>query len=226
VREKGFTPIIILLVLVGIGFLAYFGYFYKSSTQPSPEATSSSISMDTPSPLTPTASTTPDPTANWKTYTDPGDSYTYKYPSGLFPKENATYQGMIYFYPSLSAANNGGGAFGEALFYIQVTVADKAILPESNSSSAYSGKYKDTQGRIWATDGPIWGEGDSSNYQAEIKYGDKYYSVGSQFYGRKLGNYLNKELIVQSGNSYSATQLIEEQNNIMHQILSTFKFTQ
>lgn len=33
-KEKGFAPIIILLVLVGIGLLTYFGLFYKSSTQP------------------------------------------------------------------------------------------------------------------------------------------------------------------------------------------------
>lgn len=37
----------------------------------------------------PTVSTTPDPTANWKTYTDPKGNYSFKYPADEVVKENA-----------------------------------------------------------------------------------------------------------------------------------------
>lgn len=36
-REKGFIPILILLVIVGISLFVYFGVFYKSSPKPSPQ---------------------------------------------------------------------------------------------------------------------------------------------------------------------------------------------
>lgn len=75
-RQKGFAPIIILLVLVGIGLLAYFGFFYKPSTQPSPQSTSYVI------PTSP-ASATPDPTANWSVHTDTVLGIEYKLPPKL-----------------------------------------------------------------------------------------------------------------------------------------------
>lgn len=77
-RQKGFAPIFILLILLGVGLLAYFGYLYNPSTQPTPEPTSSS----TPTTIT---SATPDPTANWitKTYS----TYQIKYPTDLTANE-------------------------------------------------------------------------------------------------------------------------------------------
>jgi hypothetical protein len=74
VGQKGFAPILIFLILAGVVILVYFGIFYKSSAQPSPQPTSS----DTP---TPTAFATPDLTAGWvtKTYS----IYQVKYPTDL-----------------------------------------------------------------------------------------------------------------------------------------------
>lgn len=45
-RQKGFAPIIILLVLVGIGLLAYFGYFYKPPETVFPLSSPSTPSTD------------------------------------------------------------------------------------------------------------------------------------------------------------------------------------
>lgn len=82
-REKGFAPIIILLVLVGVALLAYFGYFYKPSVQPPPQP----APQETTSPIPSTTSLeTPDPTANWKTYTS--STYSVKYPADFNSQED------------------------------------------------------------------------------------------------------------------------------------------
>lgn len=36
-RQRGFTPLLMMLTLMGIGLIAYFGYFYRFSTQPTTE---------------------------------------------------------------------------------------------------------------------------------------------------------------------------------------------
>lgn len=68
-KRKGFAPIIIL-VLIGLGLLAYFGFFYKSPSNPLSQITNS---------IAP--STTPDATANWKTYSS--KDFSLKYPDTL-----------------------------------------------------------------------------------------------------------------------------------------------
>lgn len=70
-KNKGFAPIIAIVLLALVGLIGYLGYQnFQLRNAPSP----------TPSP-TPRASTTPDPTANWKMYENNTYKYSLKYPS-------------------------------------------------------------------------------------------------------------------------------------------------
>ncbi len=116
----------------------------------------------------------------WKTYTDPGNRYSYHYPGNLFYKLDPEHE-MVFYYPNEKSLNNEK-TFQEALFYIQVTIEDESscnTFTNNYLSANSTKKYKDTLGRIWSTVGPIWGEGDSSNHDAEISYKGKCYKVGS-----------------------------------------------
>lgn len=64
-RQKGFVPVIILVlvVLVVIGYFSYKNYWPKLQI------------LSTPTPIP-----TVDPTANWKTYTSAKYKYSFKYP--------------------------------------------------------------------------------------------------------------------------------------------------
>ncbi len=71
-KQKGFTPILILivfLVLGGVGFLL----FKNTKVNPSPTP------LGSPKPSAEAA--TPDPTADWKKYTNSTHNYALKYPS-------------------------------------------------------------------------------------------------------------------------------------------------
>ena len=78
-RQKGFTPIIILLVVLLLGVLGYFAFTkgYININLPKPSASNNPVTL-------PSSSPTPDPTANWKTYTNPEEGITFKYPSDLY----------------------------------------------------------------------------------------------------------------------------------------------
>ena len=69
------VPLVLLLLLSlgGTGYLAYQNMQLQKQI-----AGTKTISYASPSP---SASATPDPTANWKTYTDPKGFFTFKYPS-------------------------------------------------------------------------------------------------------------------------------------------------
>lgn len=80
--EKGFAPIITLLVLVVLGALGYFAYTkgYISINLPKPSA--SVIPSTTPNPFP-----TTDPTANWKTYTSMFQGFSFKIPNQFIVSE-------------------------------------------------------------------------------------------------------------------------------------------
>jgi hypothetical protein len=75
VKQKGFAPIIILLVIVILGAFVYFavikGYVSVNFSKPSTSVTPST----TPNPLS-----TTNPTANWKTYYHKNLDISFKYP--------------------------------------------------------------------------------------------------------------------------------------------------
>lgn len=82
-RQKGFAPIIILLVIVALGVLGYLAFAkgYLSVNLPKP------LAIVTPS-VVPSLSTTPDPTSNWKTYTSKVQNFSFKIPKELVVLES------------------------------------------------------------------------------------------------------------------------------------------
>lgn len=80
--------VVILIVIIGIGALGYFAY-KNGQVKISTETTSSSpTSQQNPS-LSPTrivvqkTTLTSDPTANWKTYNDSNNQFSFKYPANI-----------------------------------------------------------------------------------------------------------------------------------------------
>ena len=79
-RQKGFAPIlIIILVLIAIGGAYYFGT-KKGNIIPTPTQSPVTVASNAPAPITPTTKPTTDPTANWKTYENNVYHYSFKYP--------------------------------------------------------------------------------------------------------------------------------------------------
>jgi hypothetical protein len=73
VKQKGFSPIIVIIILALIGIVgAYYFGINKGNVLPTP--------TQTPTQITPTTKPTIDPTANWKTYTESSIGLTFKYP--------------------------------------------------------------------------------------------------------------------------------------------------
>lgn len=71
-KQRGFAPVLIVLAIAILVVAGYFGYkYFKSNFQ--------IIPVSTPTPLF-TPKTTPDSTANWKTYTNTVENFTFKYP--------------------------------------------------------------------------------------------------------------------------------------------------
>lgn len=82
-KQKGFAPILILLVLAGVGLLAYFGVFYKPPSQTMPQAISSASPSSMPSPSS----------NKWSKYVSKEVSnyfspFELKYPEGWTMEEN------------------------------------------------------------------------------------------------------------------------------------------
>lgn len=83
-KQKGFAPIIILL-LIGIGVLGYFGYQYFK-----PTIQLTGLPANTSPPASPTSlpETPPeDPTANWKIFSDTKNGIQFKYPQTWTAKQ-------------------------------------------------------------------------------------------------------------------------------------------
>lgn len=75
IKQKPNKPSVILLVLliISLGLAGFFGYkYFQSNQQP--------ITDEQPAP---TATATPDPTANWETYTNPILNFSFRTPSEL-----------------------------------------------------------------------------------------------------------------------------------------------
>lgn len=218
-KQRGFAPILMILVLLGAGVLAYFGFIYKptgnQSQTPSPTSTTTQ----------PASSTTSDPTANWKTFSGQFGTtkYTFKYPENLSPFVGEN--GGISFFEKLQDLRDCEKIFkGEspmivnspclkAFITISVTIysdqdfAKSGINPASGTSSrAIDPKtFKDNIGRTWQTDMVL---GEVFNFAGLLQANGQVYIVGIQSgFGQESD----------TGNSF---------RNLANNILSTFKFTQ
>lgn len=75
-KQKGFTPILIVLLVAVLGIVGYFIYTNYSNSQSKTEPV---VTQTNPIP-TPAESTTSTEMANWKTYTNTYLGYSLKYP--------------------------------------------------------------------------------------------------------------------------------------------------
>lgn len=87
-RQKGFAPILIILILLGAGVLAYFSFAYKGQANPPQQPTLTPLSSPqtvvktpTPEPTTPSAVLLP--TTGWKTVS--AETFSIKLPTDQDP---------------------------------------------------------------------------------------------------------------------------------------------
>lgn len=93
-RQKGFAPIIILLILV---FVALVGVAYLAGSKGLLTSKPTFVSY-----ISPTPSPNSSPTADWKTYTNEKLAFSFKYPNGVY---------KVYEYPlivSIGVEGTGG----------------------------------------------------------------------------------------------------------------------
>jgi hypothetical protein len=220
VRQKGFAPILIL-VLIALVVVGYFGYKnYWSKMQ----------SFVIPTPIA-----TADPTANWKKYMDPSGNFSFKYPLGMFAETQST-EGSVNIFQNESQVKT------KCLVSVtkECTVPLLYIVYKKIQSTDYKNdqdfidnithsapgytivadlKYSD--GTVWEVT-PALGAGWNSEYVAYIKSGNIYNLV------RMNLNAVDKNGI-RLGSFDTVTTDIKgdgPETDISYQILSTFKFTQ
>jgi hypothetical protein len=201
-KQKGFTPIIILilLVLVGIG-LYYFGTKNKQSL-PSNGKTVPVASVQPSS--NPVIETTSDPaTANWKTYTDENYKFSFKYPSDwkincpALPTTN-WYDRNICDIISPKAFAESGEVSNGSYFIVGVS------KPNPNYSSF------------------------NQFLEYSKQYGYVYENKQINNIDGKLATIKGKEtnyIFERNGNYINITWLYSDNSKMVDQILSTFQFT-
>ena len=87
---KSKSWLIILLIIFCFASLAAAGYFYYQSQQLKKLTTTTAIQPPiSPANEVPTDTSTPDPTADWKTYTNAAYSFSYNYPQSYPQSESA-----------------------------------------------------------------------------------------------------------------------------------------
>jgi len=108
--RKGFTPILILLVIALLGagvFLVLQNYEIRPKSFSKPVAAS------------PTPTPTPDPTASWKMYSDPNNGFSFKYPEDYFHYLLQSDTG-VYLAPSQGDGGSGPKFLGKDEVWLDV----------------------------------------------------------------------------------------------------------
>jgi len=216
-----FIMSILLIVTVGIAGLFYF-QIQKLSKELSKYQTQAS----------PTQTATTDPTANWKTYTDPKNTYFFKYPSSFFPL--ITENNSVLFFENQTAAKTYDNCIKNRLGTLQNPCSGIILsvgLSIKISSSLNSGspdlikELVDSQNRTWKTEGPVPGIEGAANYTAEYKFENNFYSVDMQIGEAEFAKYLGKTLIIENPKgTFDYSPESKEFKDFGDQILSTFKF--
>lgn len=75
--QKGFVPILIVILVATAALLGGYLVYQKSTNKPTNSPEPSPLSTKAPAKVE-------DPTANWKIYTDPDFNFTFKYPESIF----------------------------------------------------------------------------------------------------------------------------------------------
>lgn len=80
--RKGFATILVLGLILAV-FILFGVYFLNLKTLPNQNNNVRTLTPATQATSTPTASSTPDKTTNWKTYSDAANGVSFKYPESF-----------------------------------------------------------------------------------------------------------------------------------------------
>ncbi len=204
-KQKGFAPIIIILVVAILGTVGYF--VYKSHIGPK----GTILGPYSPDPI---AIVTTDPIANWGTFTDNEWKVTLKYPSEFkqsVKKDSSGYIGFI------------REATKDKSVQILIDIYENMYQNE-NTVNGVAKKYLDEQESIYsgsdARFSPI--EVAKIGNQEGLSYSlvNNYLRESTMFVENKS---TNKILIIAT--SFSEKDVDNQDLEMVNQILSTFKFT-
>jgi hypothetical protein len=189
--------------------------------------------------------------ADWLTYQD--ESFSFKYPAGLHAlrdpdnRNDNVYSHVIllaneeaareYLDCSKNAKNNleldleFSCDIGRVVYSIISTTT-----PESSGS--ISGRYEnlresniqiykftDELQRAWTIEEAILGLGDSTYTQADTFINDNYFWIEIRAHSRGLEVFYDQDMMLQDGDYYDATPMIDHLNSFIRQILPTIQFS-
>ncbi|MDO8577043.1 MAG: hypothetical protein Q7R82_01740 [Candidatus Daviesbacteria bacterium] len=136
-HERGFAPLILLvgmLVIIGVAGGAYFfGKSQVAKSQPSNPV----IASQTPQ-ITPTPASTPDETANWKTYSNNANGYSLRYPGDLLIETDKACNRLSGTDDNIMLFKNHGGqyqcsgGYEPLYFYVSTTTAYQDQVSKNN----------------------------------------------------------------------------------------------
>jgi len=204
-KQKGFAPIIIL-VLVVLAVIGYFGYknWVKLKT----------IATPTPSPA---EASTQDGTVNWKTYTNTKYGFSIKYPSGwniqtiISSSDGSGFSNVTGTDSNIEISNTSGMVVPSVQIDVINQSLEKQVASYKNTlENSPAGRYSNVNqysGSFMGADATIFEaiQTLSPNYTVNIK----------DYNFKSPNNYVMS--VIRTGNNTDQTEL--------DQILSTFKFT-
>lgn len=212
-RQKGFTPIFILIIVVFVlGVLGFFAYTkgYLSFNLPKPSA--STVPNSTPSP-----SNTPDPTANWKTYTDKKFSFSFRYPARYTIEK-----GIMEAIPEGEASFNAGSK--EDRFWVDAVYFDGTLSQFINKYTAYDSGVKIVMTNLNISS-PLGELVNQNNSNVRIYQYTNHYNQAINPGAKDIIAYTG--FIVSNNFGYILRSAnVTDNMQEFSQILSTFKFTQ
>lgn len=219
-KEKGFTPIIILLAALLFGGVVVRGMYLSKKTSnqnqptPYPSRTTFTPTQPTTSPIT----ASEDPIANWKTYTNTTWNYQFQYPSTWIVEE-LDMEHVVVTSPDVEKSTDGRIVKFPAI-YIRIN-----IINRENITSSFEEEIKSVY-----TEGPQCSVGSecSSSPSLITKKNNanslEYYSLTTGVYNNELAIFSlpkdkNRYVFIDSRLPLAFNIKLPEK------ILSTFRFT-
>ncbi len=211
---SGFAPLIILLIVALIGAIGYFAFKNITPKVQIPFTPSSPVAS--PLPTTQTA----DPTADWKTYINPNDSYSFKYPDGgeLSDYQENDYSGVQILILPASPPKGQNLVYGAMIKTLLIHNAEiQSLAKTSQQNELNSLSDNNSASTVSEVQQVKFGQDDRVAYQ---------YIVSGEPTVRVVFAQIGKN-VLQVACYYGGRDQAEENKykNLVDQILSTFKFT-
>lgn len=209
-------PKIILAVVVGLSLLAcsaYAGYYYGTQQVQQPEKPTPVVSQPTPTP-TPVVE---DENTDWETYTNTTLGFSFKYPSGYFKFQQDFPNAGTYLAPSQGKGGNGPKFLKLDDVWLDASTSSGANLESLDEYLTLPGQqtYPPNAQKTPTTIDGIGGYIIEYNFPV---------SVGDITEYTKVGIVLRNETIYTISLSAWSQYVLQANQGMFDQILSTFKF--